>query len=510
MQQKAVNFLIRLLLTSLFSGACSTPTTPAPIAPPTETEIPLPAPPTATPTDLTLPTMYVEPEVPIPIADPSAPLKLGGPWWMIVTNEGIWVMNADGSGLQEIKPEVPLDYLVTNKIDVAPSGGRIVFLAGTNLDTGLQLQLLTIPQNEFQTIATLIEPGIEFTPFDEPGSVGFEAMQAVMAINYLESYAWSPDGSLLGFMGMIAGPSSDLYTYDPESGEINQLTDGPSHGYRVSWSPDGKYILHAGVSGFGTGAGYSMAGVWAARADGSGVKEINLQNLQGDFLIHGWTSNTTFVSSCFNALCGENSIRSVNIETGEQTVLWPGGYYQFAWDPDSGALLVAINKYSVDDPQCNPSGLSGIVYVDPDTGEIKSLLDGEPKAMRFSSPAQRFFVKMDEIDEIYEISVQGEVVRTIPAFPAVSPDGNVWAFFMTREGQTELYAGSPTTIPLISSDTAISSAAIVWDRMGERLIYADNGSLYIAQKPDFIPILVAESLPGLSSIYGKFAYWIEY
>ena len=260
MQQKAVNFLIRLLLTSLFSGACSTPTTPAPIAPPTETEIPLPAPPTATPTDLTLPTMYVEPEVPIPIADPSAPLKLGGPWWMIVTNEGIWVMNADGSGLQEIKPEVPLDYLVTNKIDVAPSGGRIVFLAGTNLDTGLQLQLLTIPQNEFQTIATLIEPGIEFTPFDEPGSVGFEAMQAVMAINYLESYAWSPDGSLLGFMGMIAGPSSDLYTYDPESGEINQLTDGPSHGYRVSWSPDGKYILHAGVSGFGTGAGYSMAG----------------------------------------------------------------------------------------------------------------------------------------------------------------------------------------------------------------------------------------------------------
>jgi len=416
-------------------------------------------------------------------------------------------MNADGSGLKEIKTEAPPETIVTNTIVVAPSGGRVIFLAGVDLDTGLQLQMLSMPQDEFQTIATLIEPGIDFSPFDEPGSVGFESMQALMAISYLESYAWSPDGSLLGFMGMIEGPTSDLYTYDPESGEINQLTDGPSHGYRVSWSPDGKYILHAGVSSFGTGAGYSMAGVWAARADGSGVKQIDIQGLGDDFLIHGWRSDTTFVSSSFNAYCGENSIRSVDIETGEQRVLWPGGYYQFAWDPGSGAMLVAINKYSVDDPQCNPSGLSGIVFVDPDSGEIRPLLEGEPSVMQFSPHAQRFFVDMEQI---YEISVEGEIVRTTPTIPAVSPDGSLWAFLMAQGRQTELYTGSPLNLPPISSDTGVFSSTIVWDRTGERLLYADAYSLYVAQKPDFTPILVAESLPGISSVYNEFAYWIEY
>ncbi len=507
MKHRAITFLIRLLVATFAIGACSSPPTPSLFATPTETESPIPSLHTSTPSDLEPPMLYVDSEIPIQTADSSAPLRLGGPWWMIVTRGGIWVMNADGSGLSEMKPDVPLETMVTNNIVVAPSGGRIVFLAGTDLDTGLQLQLLSMPQDKFQTIATLIEPGIEFSPFDKPGSVGFESMQALMAISYLESYAWSPDGSLLGFMGMIEGPSSDLYTYDPDSGEINQLTDGPSHGYRVSWSPDGKYILHAGVNGFGTGAGYSMAGVWAARADGSGVKQIDIQGLQGDFLIHGWRSDTTFVSSSFNALCGENSIRSVDIETGEQTVLWPGGYYQFAWDPGSGAMLVAINKYSVDDPQCNPSGLSGIVFINPDSGEISPLLEGEPNAMQFSPHAQRFFVK---VEEIYEISVEGEIVRTIPTIPAVSPDGSAWAFLMAQGRQTELYAGSPLTLPMVSSDTDLFSSTIVWDRTGERLLYADVDSLYIAQKPDFTPILVAESLPGLSSVFGEFAYWIEY
>jgi hypothetical protein len=489
---------------TMILGACAVSITPSPTFTPESRVIP-----TATPTSIR--TTQVSPTAAIPnaidTADADRPLLPNGPWWMVVTAQGIWIMNPDGSGLSEITTGLPHEDISPGRIAVASSGGRIALLSGSNLESGLRLNLLTLPQGGFQTIATLLEAGIEFSPSDGPGSIGFEAMQALTAINSRDSFAWSPDGKLLAFMGMIDGPSSDLYTYAPESGEITRLTDGPSHGYRLSWSPDGRYILHAGVTSFGTGAGYSMAGVWAARADGSGVREIDVSGLQGDVLFHGWTSNSAIMVSNFNALCGFNKIRSVDIETGEVIDFWPGGYMQFAWNPETGGMLVTIDPFIVDDPICNPSGLSGLVFIDPQSDEPRTLLDKEASELHYSPNAHRFFARLMEI---YEISPDGEILRTVPAIPAVSPDGSVWAYLRIRQDRLELSVGSPLTLPSVEIDADLTSLPIVWDRTGDRLLYIDGTSLFIAEAPNYIPVLVTENLPGFISAYTNFAYWIEY
>ncbi|HKZ24582.1 MAG TPA: hypothetical protein VJ398_02195, partial [Acidimicrobiia bacterium] len=78
----------------------------------------------------------------------------------------------------------------------------------------------------------------------------------------VSSMAWSPDGRQLAFMGLMEGPTADLYLYSLEDGQIRWLSSGPAHAIRPSWSPDGDYIVHHGVLGMGTGAGFSVTGAW--------------------------------------------------------------------------------------------------------------------------------------------------------------------------------------------------------------------------------------------------------
>jgi len=229
--------------------------------------------------------------------------------------------------------------------------------------------------------------------------------------------------------------------------------------------------------------------------------------LQGDVLFHGWRSNSAIMVSNFNALCGFNNIRSVDIETGEVIDFWPGGYMQFAWNPETGGMLVAIDPYIVDDPICNPSGLSGLVFIDPQSDEPRTLLDKEASELHYSPNAHRFFARLMEI---YEISSDGEILRTVPAIPAVSPDGSLWAYLRIREDRLELSVGPPLTLPSVDIGADLTSLPIVWDRTGDRLLYIDGTSLFIAEAPNYIPVLVTENLPGFISAYTNFAYWIEY
>ena len=71
----------------------------------------------------------------------------------------------------------------------------------------------------------------------EPGADAIQGdpkLEIASAIWLPENPVWSPDGRWVAFMGAQEGPTSDLYTYNLESGEITQLTDGISQGIKAN------------------------------------------------------------------------------------------------------------------------------------------------------------------------------------------------------------------------------------------------------------------------------------
>jgi len=125
---------------------------------------------------------------------------------------------------------------------------------------------------------------------------------------------YSPDGRTLAFIGFMTGPSADLYSYSLDKDKVVHLSGGPSQAYYPLWSPDGKYIMHFGVTTFGTGAGYTTSGMWAARANNSGVITLPNPTGGGDTVV-GWPDAYTFLLYSFNIACGPNNLRTVNIES---------------------------------------------------------------------------------------------------------------------------------------------------------------------------------------------------
>lgn len=73
----------------------------------------------------------------------------------------------------------------------------------------------------------------------------------VPGVEYYNYLAWSPDGNSLLISG-LADAHSDLFLYDFESGQVEQLTDDAYSEIQPAWSADGSRIVFSTDRGFDT------------------------------------------------------------------------------------------------------------------------------------------------------------------------------------------------------------------------------------------------------------------
>ncbi len=422
---------------------------------------------------------------------PDRPLSDEGPWWVFSTPDGLSAINPDGSGLKQFY----FSEMVQPYLDLLPaaSGGHVAYLTGTGIsDLTLRFHHFPGPESvaEIPLTSGLAESGEDAMP----GDPAFEAFRAMTEIT---SMAFSPDGRHLAFMGAIDGPTSDLYLYSFENRETTRLTSGPSQAFQPVWSPDGKYIVHAGARTFGTGAGYSMEGVWAAAADDSGVVTLYNPSGSGSEEIVGWVDDRTFVVHSWNASCGPNSLRTHNIETGKIDVLWPEFFSAVAFDPENAVAVIGIRF-----EDCNADGQAGLFRVPTDGGAPVRIVEDRPSQIIWSPEAGLFLAKTEfgtlAIDSTGQF-IDLEEPPGASAFPAVAPGSRDLAW--PGDG---LWVG-----PLLGSidqppqkifDAPVSIA--VWDPSGNWVIFFSEGGLYAAQSPDFAPLLVAEGPDKANGLSG--------
>jgi hypothetical protein len=313
------------------------PTSPSPTPPVSSTLTVASALPTVKVPPVT-PTEVPQPVVKTPVSRP-ANLDEAGPWLLMETNQGLWAANSDGSGLTQL---TDVDYTDIHFYDsnlmmaVQPVGNQFVFLSpATTYDFhNMTLNLLSLPDGTITKITDLTSPETETY-------VETEMYEPVMAIRRSHSYAWSPDGTRLAFVGLMDGPSAEVYLYDVASGDITRVSFDDDQDYWVSWSPDGNTLLYFGAKTFGTGGGFDTTSVWYAQGDGTDASLLYVPE-DDNVEVVGWLDNKTVVLDTWSMHCEHDSnLRLYDLISKHVTMLNEDCFTSAAAESGRGAAIFA-------------------------------------------------------------------------------------------------------------------------------------------------------------------------
>ena len=247
-----------------------------------------------------------------------------------------------------------------------------------------------------------------------------------------------------------------------------------------------------------------MTGIWAASADRMDVRTLYpLDEIGGDEVIVGWTANDTIIVHSWSMQCESQNLRAVNVETSEVSTLWGNWFmYGVSFDPVSKSMLVAMRD---DVDWCEDGGnAAGTYLISGDKGR-------EPERVadlgfhRWDPEANLFFIITQEDRTLAAVTPDGEIVNTpsgLPGMPAAAPGGNIWAWAGrdSKYGPLGMWVGSPQEeAQQIFEERAASPA---WSPDGSTLFFVgeDEDTLYVANAPEFSPIMVSDQLKGIKSL----------
>ncbi len=468
--------------TAATAASTLVPTSTSPPGSPQATIVPSPTPPTPT--------------------SPSEALSPDGPWWVFFDGEGIWsnglwAVNADGSGLTRVLEGSILRPRHLGSA-VSPVGGFVALITATDPTRlrGLALNIVRLPDGQIRSITPLasieIEPAADADPALRPP-------EPLVAIVGETSLAWSPDGQQLAFIGAQDGPSADLYSYSLREDTITRLTDGPSQGIRPSWSPYGKFIVHMGVNTLGSGAGYDMTGVWAARADDTGVRSLYDPSGSGDEVLVGWRGVDTFAVYTLDVSQGGNrNLRAVNVETGIITSLWGGFFNDVVLDPQTGNMILLVNERAAEK---NPDGESGVFFMGAQGAALRILAE-EPVQAAWSAEAGLFLARTEF--GLVAISSSGEwnqIHDFTGGLPAASPVANELAWY----GADGLWIGNLISSLDLPQPERVFTEPVryaSWRPDGDGVLFVSGeNEFFVARRPDWDPELIRAELDAREAVW---------
>jgi hypothetical protein len=426
-------------------------------------------------------------------------LSVEGPWIVFKTADGIWGLNSNGTGLTQLYSG---HIVAPSDLRVGYSSPNLAFITASDPLTlqDLTLQIITIPLGKVMKSIPLSTPENDPDVSVEICDPKYEAARAATIANGL---AWNRQGNKLAFVARINGPTSDLYLYDAELDQISQLSDGPSQAYGVNWSASGDFIIHFGASCFGTGAGFQMDGVWAARSDQTGMVSLyepEKGSFNELFLGNYWSNQDAYYATS-SGECPYQDLRLIEIEDRQITMVHEGCFWDYDLGP-TGLIAVLSNEIISEQP-----GLS--IYMERDgEGEFPLFgsmpLDGGQEVI-IQGPTV-FVQYWDESGSgpqvvSYNISEgtsgwyqgSGEI-------PTLGP-GAMEELYAWQEGEKLYLVQGIGTSPRLLTDRGARN--LFWfddiqdGTIYNRLIYVEKGSpekLYMISSPDFQPHHLADGL----------------
>jgi hypothetical protein len=380
----------------------------------------------------TIPEITASPGIETPVAD-SVELTSAGPWLLVETDKGLWAANLDGSGLKRLTDVDFWDYRLPSALQ--PFGNLVAYISPAGFDLHhMSLNLLSLPDGTITRVTDLTSAETETYADLDPGQAGIEAL---LAVRNRHNLAWSPDGRLLAFVGVMDGPSADIYTYDTVTQEIRRLSQGDAQHYFPSWSPGGQTLLYFGTDSFSSGAVLSTTGVWAA----SGV-EMTPELLYipsgdgGAENLVGWLDDTTAVLDNVYPAGGPERLRLYDVVSKEEVVLSEGSLRAVAVDSWRGTVIYA-----------DPSGLFQLTSPDETPVQISQ------KEVEWIPPVEpgEYFIKVYFTDgslatygnSDYDHAVSPNTVTMGSGGQDVSVWGWIWCWTSDAEAEPGAWVTGP-------------------------------------------------------------------
>lgn len=345
------------------------------------------------------------------------------------------VANPDGSGRTPLFPGDHLGqaYLYDFGRLASPTGGWLAVYTYEDRDrqSGPTLQLVHVPDGLVPWSTPLLSNDLEAA---FAGGTDAEAMTAYEAVTLAGAAAWAPDGRSLAFVAALDGTSSDLYLYDLATSRVRRVTSGPNQIATPFWSPDGKWIAHQAVEGFGTGAGWQMGSVWTVSPDGRDLNKLYAPESGGEVFV-GWSRGDSLISYSFSP-DGLHNIRAAGADGAVENILVPSTFSDVAYDPESGSVAYAVSgdlEFTGSETGAflwNPVG--GTDRIDP----------GSWDAVHWSPAAGRFYFEGEA--GVLGVTPAGDSLQ-LPVVDRVSPspDGRyvvLWGDgFWNRQSGMQLY-----------------------------------------------------------------------
>jgi Tol biopolymer transport system component len=286
---------------------------------------------------------------------------------------GIYVMNADGSGLTRVTdlPEVE----VTNPseqqlpwpdgdLEWSPDGTEIAFAHQSKL--GQPSSLYVVDTNDRQ-IRLLADRG---AAADVPANyLGHGWLDA-------NSFAWSPDGSRIAFVQADDRQTTGLFVINRDGTGLNRLAgadlrDAPDYGYwlaGLTWSPDGSRIAFVRSP-------WGVRGVYVINADGTDLRVVGggWRGPEGPTEQLEWSPDGKLIAGLRNQSGGmEIFLTAVNgsgprsVATADQRLLTEGD--AFDWSPDGSQLVFS---------DLGPNTTTQIYIINTDGTGLQTLAEGE-------------------------------------------------------------------------------------------------------------------------------------
>lgn len=415
-----------------------------------------------------------------PNADPD-----GGAWLVFLAApdveayDTLWRVDASGANLTALVADEPVRTL-----EVRPGSStehaEIAYVSQSDENLVHRLKIISLPDGETREIAVLT-PDPTISDARVYGAVGHPS-----------SLAWSPDGSLLAYIGAPEGISSDVYTYDADTGEITlraRIDDPLLEAYGLEWSPDGQWLVYAEGDFQGEGAPYGRSW-WAVNlADGRTTHlDQPVRHMWDEFL--GWVDGTHIAVTGVD-VDQEPVARMIDIETGSAETVFDQYFNQAVYVPERNLWVFSQGN--------TPEGEDSIVTL---ISEGRALEIATDAGLIWWEPQHAMLFGASYDGGIYQISAEGEVQPLVPdpprvtdhwpLIPSVSPDGSYWIWSLLDPYVSDiepLFVGEPFQSPRqIPGEYRAHVVEIAPD--GRGIVFLGDG-LYAASAPEFIPEKIA-------------------
>ena len=390
-------------------------------------------------------------------------LNPDAPWLLVATKTDLWAANPDGSSLVQLTHGINWQTDLSRAIQ--PAGNQVVLLTyGADQYHQLALNMLSLPDGSIKKITDLTTPQTEPAADSAPGDPSLEAMRA---ISERTSYAWSPDGTKLAFIGALDGPHASVYIFDTNGGTLKQVSQDDFQDYAPTWSPDGTRLLYFSADGFGTGAGISMKGAWSASSDGSDVSVLYTPTSSGEEIL-GWRDNETAVLESWSPVNGPSNLRLYNVASKKQTLLQS--------DTVQGAA-VATNT-SADPGAVLFSKADGLYLLPSGTDQTQKILGDQVDSIRWLPDSSIFTVQFNA-GGLTTFMADGSLREDAPftslrGTTEVASYGAIWAWTDPVDSKGAWYSGPGLdTTKLIDGP----ATAPIWD-LHNNLLFFIGGDLY--------------------------------